>query len=68
MMEDLDILLSCRPKELRVVTEDYRYTLKASRDRRSANLTERLRVIREAWTEFVSTRSNSLASANTGVA
>lgn len=47
--DDLDVLLSCRPKEIRVVTENYRYVLKADPDPGYTTTRGRLKAIRQRW-------------------
>jgi hypothetical protein len=48
--DDLDVLISCRPRELHVVTKDYLFLLKAMHDPRYSSPAERLKAIRRQWT------------------
>jgi hypothetical protein len=46
---DLDLLLNCRLAEIRVVTEDFRYSLKAEPDPRYSTPDQRTEAVRERW-------------------
>jgi hypothetical protein len=48
--DDLDILISCRLRELHVVTKDYLFLLMAKHDPRYSSSAERLKAIRQQWT------------------
>jgi hypothetical protein len=50
--DDLDVLLTCGASEIRVVTEDYRYTLRATPDSRYPDASARLQVVRQQWTRL----------------
>jgi hypothetical protein len=50
--DGLDVLLACGASEILVVTEDYRYALKATPDSRYPDASARLRVVRQQWTRL----------------